>query len=39
LKAGKTTNLVIFPAIRKYAPWDVTVTCDNGTETRTSIVF
>lgn len=39
LKAGEPTNVVIFPAIRKFANWDVTVTCDNGTETRTSIFF
>lgn len=39
LPKNSTKDLVIVPAIPKFANWDVTVTCDNGTSTRTSIFF
>jgi|GEM_PF-3637397 len=39
LDAHGRHNLVIAPAIPKFAPWDVVVSCDNGTETRTSYFY
>lgn len=39
LPKNSTKDLVIVPAIPKFANWDVTVTCDNGTSTQTSIFF
>lgn len=39
LSARGGYNLVVAPAIPKFAPWDIVVSCDNGTETRTSYFY
>jgi hypothetical protein len=39
LPANGTYDVVIVPAIPKFANWDVTVTCGNGTSTHTSTFF
>jgi hypothetical protein len=39
LPAKGTYDLVIVPAIPKFANWNVKITCDNGTSTQTSTFF
>jgi hypothetical protein len=39
LPANSTFDLVIVPAIPKFQNWDVSITCDNGTQTQTSTFF
>jgi len=39
LPAKATYDLVIVPAIPKFANWNVNITCDNGTSTQTSTFF
>ena len=39
LNANSTTDLKIVPAVPLGRAWPVTVTCDNGAKTETTIVF
>jgi hypothetical protein len=39
LPANSTYDLAIVPAIPKFANWNVTISCDNGTSTQTSTFF
>lgn len=39
LEANKSTDLKIVPAVPKFDNWNITVTCDNGTSTKTTQFF
>ena len=39
LEANKSTDLKIVPAVPKFANWNINVTCDNGTSTKTTQFF
>jgi hypothetical protein len=39
LKANSTFDLKIVPAIPEFRNWDVTISCDNGTSTKTTTFF
>ena len=39
LPAKSTFDVRIVPAVRQFRNWDVTVSCDNGTSTKTSTFF
>jgi YD repeat-containing protein len=39
LEANKSTDLKIVPAIPKFDNWNITITCDNGTSTKTTQFF
>lgn len=39
LEANKSTDLRIVPAVPKLDNWNITITCDNGTSTRTTQFF
>jgi hypothetical protein len=39
LPANSTYNLRIVPAVPQFRNWNVTITCDNGTTTRTTTYF
>ena len=39
LEANSSTDLRIVPAVPKLANWNITVTCDNGTSTKTTQFF